>query len=286
MSKTSRPPDRPAGEPPVARRPYTLEKIPFDALCIDPSYQRDQQEAWIAAHLPVFDLNKVGLPVVNRRTDGRYYVVDGQQRIELVKRWLGGDLNGQCIDCRLYQDLSAEEEADEFVGENDRTGMSPLALFRGSLKAGHAEARAIHAIVEAAGLHVGRDKEEGEIAAVAALRWVYRGCKPVAPTRGPKILADVLGTIIAAWGRESGNFVATIITGLGAVYASYAGQLDKPKLATVLAKVEGGREGILAQARMLREAHRGNWTKAVGGAIVGAYNYRLEPKRKLTGWWA
>lgn len=78
-----------------------------DVLKIDHTYQRPADPYHIQAMANSFDLKKLFRIAVNRRPDGSYYVVDGQQRTGAIKL-LGGDY---MIDCVVYHLDTVEEEA-------------------------------------------------------------------------------------------------------------------------------------------------------------------------------
>lgn len=56
----------------------------FRSLCIadlviDPEAQRRLVDTWVKKEVPRFDPEKLGHIVVNKRTNGKLYVIDGQR---------------------------------------------------------------------------------------------------------------------------------------------------------------------------------------------------------------
>lgn len=78
-----------------------------DQLKIDHTYQRPADPYHIEAIANQFDLKKLFRIAVNKRTNGSYWILDGQQRVSAIKL-LGGNY---MIDCVVYHLATIEEEA-------------------------------------------------------------------------------------------------------------------------------------------------------------------------------
>ena len=93
--------------PRVADQVGENKLLNVDELNVDHTYQRPADPYHIAAMAANFDLKRLFRIAVNQRPNGKYYVVDGQQRTEAIKL-LGGDY---MIDCVVYHLATVEEEA-------------------------------------------------------------------------------------------------------------------------------------------------------------------------------
>lgn len=104
-----------------------------DELNIDHTYQRPADPYHIAAMAANFDLKRLFRIAVNRRPNGKYYIVDGQQRTGAIKL-LGGDY---MIDCVVYHLATIEEEAALYYYLNwDRKNPNSFDRWRARLALG------------------------------------------------------------------------------------------------------------------------------------------------------
>jgi hypothetical protein len=129
-SRSSRLPPLPAR---VADQVGTNMLLNVDDLNIDHSYQRPADPNHIAAMAVNFDLKRLFRIAVSQRPDGKYYIIDGQQRVGAIKL-LGGDYN---IDCVVYHLATIEEEAALYYHLNwDRKNPNSLDRWRARLVLG------------------------------------------------------------------------------------------------------------------------------------------------------
>lgn len=108
--------------------------IPINDLLIDHEYQRnvtnDHNILDIASN---FDWSGFGNLIVMRRTDGKLYVVDGQQRLAAVRK--RGDI--EKVPCLLFLSAGVKQEAKAFlIGNYHRKPVTAIVKFRASLLAG------------------------------------------------------------------------------------------------------------------------------------------------------
>jgi hypothetical protein len=144
-----------------------------DVLNIDHSYQRPADPNHIAAMAANFDLKRLFRIAVNQRPDGKYYVIDGQQRTGAIKL-LGGDY---MIDCVVYHLATVEEEAALYYHLNwDRKNPSAFDRWRARLALGDADVVRIQQELEYADLTLNKSGNAlRTIKAVGTLHsWVDR----------------------------------------------------------------------------------------------------------------
>lgn len=243
-------------------------------LVTHPLAQRAINMHWVREQAKSFDIEAIGVPVVCRY-QGALYIIDGQHRIGILREVGWGD---QQIEVDLYDEMSLDEMAAEFLRRNTKINIRTFDKFRIRITAKDPVASAIMEILQKFALVLEARTAEGAINCVAALEATYR--KP----GGDKALQRALGLVIEAWGRASTNFSGAIVEGLGLVFLRYGESIDRAGLAKKLSSVSGGAPGILGRARSQRETRGGSVAYCVGDQIVSLYN-RGRGTGKLENWW-
>ena len=183
----------------------TIGDVPLSKMTVSGRIQRDLKPSRVAHLVSVFDLDDFGLPVVNLR-EGKYYIIDGQHRIEALKEWLGNGWEEQKVECRVYEGLSESEEADMFDRLNDVLAVRAFDRFKNRVIAQRDVELRIYRIVESESLCISRDKVPGAIGAVDTLRKVYMRSDGDTLARTLRIIRDPFG---------NAGFEAQIIDGIG-----------------------------------------------------------------------
>lgn len=157
---------RDPGEPPV------LDWLDKQAIDVDPTYQRELDEARVERMLTWFDWKAFGALVVSKVDSGRYHVTDGQHRLEAAKRHPGVSV----VPAVIIEAGGTVGEAENFVSINrDRRNVSSLQLFWAQCAAGDVEALAVTDVATKAGLSVQRypaskgEYHPGDTIAVSAI---------------------------------------------------------------------------------------------------------------------
>ena len=257
--------------PPKVQQAARLRWVPLDQLRINPDAQRvinPSQVDHIAANL---DLDRIGCPVVSSR-DGRFYVLDGQHRIEALRQ-VG--FTDETIQCWVSEGLMSEDEADVFLKENDILAVPAIAKFLVSVHAGRDIESDIDRMVRSAGCIVSRDHLPGAIQAVGTLRRVY--------DRDPSSLPRALRIIRDAYGDA--GLEAAVIDGMGYLVGRYNGELDDAVAAAKLGKAMGGVSGLLGKAEKMRLATGTAKGQCVAAAAVEIINQGAARGKKLPSWW-
>jgi len=171
-----------------------VEQLDIDDLGIDRSYQRKLNEDWLTSKLSVYDEELIGVIEVSRRDGGGKFVIDGQHRLELVKRWRG---NGK-INAIVREGLTSEEEASLFAILNkERRQPTSLEIFRSELRAGDPEAVLINRIAATAGFRIYDQADD-----YMALRSVQSLRKILHWKNGEEILQTTLNFAARIWKSE------------------------------------------------------------------------------------
>lgn len=237
---------------------------PIDLL-VDSEVQRRIDPAWVAKLTRDFDEDQLDTPYVSRRADGDY-VIDGQHRIAALIRMGLGDRK---IQCKVYFDLTRQEEAVIFLARNHRTRKpNPFDRFRMELLIGEAEAVEIDKILTAAGLRLAPSGDDGAVSAVEALRRVHR----------LGVLETTLLVLKSTWGDARSAYDKTILVGLAQVLRQRMDDLSLDRLTAQLAK-SGTPEALIGQAKTLAGIRRSTPAVACESIIVDIYNKGLRSGR-------
>lgn len=239
--------------------------------------QRDLNQSRVEHLLAEFDLDDFGLPVVSWR-DGKYYIIDGQHRIEALKRWLGKGWETQKIECRVFQGLSEKDEADMFDRLNDVLIVSAFDKFKNRVTAGREVEVAVNRVVQEQGLTIARTRKQTGaacVSSVSSLLKVYTRSDGVVLGRTLRIIRD-------AWGDV--GFEAAVIDGVGLFCQRYAGVLDEKRVIDKLHNTRGGVKGLLGKADVLHKQTGNARGQCVAAAVVDIVNSGAGGK-KLPSWW-
>lgn len=158
------------------------------------SYQRDEKKAWIKSRS--FDPLQYTEITVAPRKDGRWAIVDGQQRYHLA---MASGLTRMWAKQLPQMDLR-EEAALFFAMQTGRTTPTALDRFRAGIYAREEETLEINKQVESAGFWVDlRKGTKDPVRKVESVGHLYRIYREV---HSPLIIKRALQAIDAAWDCE------------------------------------------------------------------------------------
>lgn len=250
---------------------FTYEMVPTDKLLIDARYQRDPIKSWISVLAHSWNEDKNNPFVVSLRSNGNYYVMDGQQRhgaLQLMEN------PPDQVFAKVFRGLSVEQEADLFVSAaEDRKGLTTEARFKASVQANHQWAVAIQRAANEAGFRIGAKGAQNNIAAIAAAREIYR-------RRGEPFLGRVLRIIHQAWPDQSNAARSAVLYGLEYFLVKFP-DAENRRLITALASTSPSR--IEATGHGYAETLNSSLNPATGYAIFATYNHGLRTN-KLQNW--
>jgi len=242
-------------------------QLAVSTLMVDPNVQRGLDRNRVARIADELDLHAIGTITVSHRGNGSYHVIDGQHRVEAVKL-AGGD--AEKVDCRVFDELTVEEEARLFRLLNNTTKLQALDKFKVRVVEGEPTAVAISDVLAKHGWKVAGGSGDGCFSAVAAAERIW--------SRDPKAVDRTIHTITRAWGHEAIATNGFIVEGLGLVYARYADAIDDNSLADKLARYPGGPAKLIGSARGLRDAYRFTTPTAIADLVVEIYNANRRTK--------
>src|SRR5579872_6883673 len=184
----------------------TTEWLPIDQIAVDRSYQRQPSSSKIGLIAKRFNLYAAGFPVVSLREDGQLILVDGQHRLEAMKK-----LGIASVECAVIRGLTVQQEAEVYTYCNTvRKAPAALDVFRARLVAGDSTAIAIQSAVEKCDLSIqfqsGR-RLPNSIWAVTALEDIYK--------RGREALLEkVLFLATRSWPDDINALEAKVLLGI------------------------------------------------------------------------
>lgn len=257
-------PEAPAepAAPEPKRDPY-VTALPVEALFPDRSYQRDLDPARVARMAKAYDAALVGIVEVSERAGGRFAILDGQHRWAMTKDVLFEQENPH-IACRIHSGLSVDEEAKLYHRLNTtRKQLTGWDRWKARRGAGDPVVREIEKACAEAGWVVDYRMKRGRTTSTVGLEKLYA-------LGGPGLITYVLGVVSAAWGDDAEGTARPIIEGLGNIVGSYANELDRARLISVLSGMVPRQ--LNARAAAAREVHKGTLDKLTAHVIIEEYN--------------
>jgi len=204
--------------------------------------------------------------------NGIYHIIDGQtRRAALMQLW--NDPH-QRVPCRVLN-AKTKKDAARIWSTMNSGHKSPSAIekFLVDRTAGEAEATTIDRIVSGLGLKVAADFSDGVIAAVGALRTVYR-------KHGDAGLTWTLGTIRETWGKDREAYHGSIVQAFGDLFGKHTKVLDRNRLVRVTQK-QYTPNRLLASAKTARDMFKGTVPSKVVELLEASYNNGLRNAPRL-----
>lgn len=245
-------------------------ELAIDALNTDFSYQRPLDPRYVRYIAENLDPARFGIVHVSQRSDGSYWIVDGNHRVHAL-RSLGEKWLDTKVPCRLYKGLSVAQEADRFVGLNGFHAVRIFSVFKGKLVSRDAEALTISRIVEGVGYQFAPNPKYG-IACIGALYRVLRGHGGKKAVPSEERMERVLRIVSKAYEGDEWTPSGIVIEGLGLVIERHGEWVDDARMVQKLSKRPGGHAKLHADARALARVEGGTVVFAAADLIINAYN--------------
>lgn len=243
--------------------------LPVSVLNVDNSYQKPLSMAHVKKITKNFDPMGVGQIHVSKRSDGTYWVFDGQHRTAAYR-----ELGIENINCIVYEGLTIEEESKGYVFYNNTMQQTQLQKFKAELLAGVPEAIKINNIVKSLGLAVDTERNGEPIRAVGAIKDIYF-------KYGGNDLRETLYVLKEAFGENKQAYQAFIIKGVHKFLDDYKDNKKFDKTWLINRYKKFGISELIKQANSFHSMHGGSKKDAVGLASVKLYNYNKSKDNKL-----
>jgi hypothetical protein len=255
-------------------RSCKIEFVPIGKMYVSEVGQRQERQYRVDALVSNFDIDRLGMPVLNLR-DGRFYILDGQHRVAAFKLWNGPGWESVQLECQVFKGMSESEEAEMFLRLNDVLRVGAFDKFEKAVVAGRKDESAVKRSVEQQGLSISKHKTPNSIGSVSSLMRVYKRSNADTLGRALRIIRDAYG--------ETG-FEASVIDGIGHLCQRYNGALDEQSAKNRLGSAHGGVKGLLNRASTLQLKTGNSKSMCIAAAAVDIINTGKGGK-KLPNWW-
>lgn len=266
----------------ILEKQATIETLAISDLLIDREYQRTVSMSKVKLISERFNVAAAGVLVVNMRIDGRIFLIDGQHRLEAMKKC--GLLT---VQCRICYGLTQSEEAEIYVYCNTaRKNPSALDTFRARLIRGDAIAETINRIVDECGLMIdfslghthGRSRSSKSIWAVQAMEEIYQRAK--GGKEGEKLLKEVLMLASRSWPDEGDAMKSFVLLGLTLFHLKYQGRYHREEFIAKMHITDF--KALNRRAQYHAESSGGSIHTAFAKALQEAYD-KGRKSRRLEG---
>lgn len=243
------------------------EKLVIESIGVDPTYQRDFDEARARAMSKEIDDSRIGVPVVSRRADGKLVVVDAQHR--LAAKTLAGQ-GGESLLCEVHIGLTKQQEAELFLKLNGgRKAIRAWDRYRARMVARDPIAVEFTRIVEKCGLRIGPAQGRNTLCAVQSIESVHRRNRNLETTL----------SLLKKWGEgDPASLDGDLLKDVSCFLLDFDGNLDVAAFAEKLSKHDPA-----MVLRKIRGAHdlSGKRRPAANSVLREIYNARRLKKDRL-----
>lgn len=251
---------------------WEYAEVPLRLLRVDPRYQRKVNAAFVRKAVKRFEADAVGVITLSLRDDGYYYIIDGQQRSEIMRGVEGVDGS---ISGRYKRGMTLQQEAELFRLLDTKWTMSVDDKFRAYLAAGEPDIVMLDAIAKRHGWEPGPGRPTGSrYGCIRGCGWAFHAMQ-TSPLSAGENADHVLGLAARAW-PDRPMLPSSLLDGLLMFHARYRGKYDPKRLVTVLS-------GMSPEDWRLR-SRQAPGSGSIGqiiNCVAKAYNYRLLGRRQL-----
>lgn len=249
-------------------------------LTVDITVQRYLNTPHVSRMQKTYDPLAIGAISVSLREDGTYYVMDGQNRVELTRRMRGTRAKMLCL---VYRGLTLEDEARLFVKTNNSVGVRPLDKFRVRLVEGERVAVELNSILTDHGWRVppGGTRGQGHFLSVGELERVWNGADNRLKKEHPDAVRLTIATLTEAWGHQPDAVRSELIGGIGRLFIRYP-DADWERVARGLSISGSPIQFVAAAKSRVTNGHQKLYN-AIAALAVETYNKGLRSNR-LSVW--
>lgn len=242
-----------------------FELIPIKELVSNQDYQRTLSIAHIRRAVENFDLYQIN-PVKVSRRNGINYVFNGQHTIEIVVAASGS--RDTPVWCMVYEDLTYVHEASIFADQQKFVKhLTPMETFVAHIEAKEEKYLMMQDLVRSYHLEISDSRQNGTIAAVAALEYIY-------DKYGYHVLDKTLRLCVATWEGEQYSLSGNILKGIARMVYAYGDVLRED--------IFKDRIGLLSVKLLTRTAkERRPGALGYAEAMVIQYNKRCKYRLSL-----
>lgn len=241
-----------------------VDAIAVSDIFADHTYQRDLDTGRVTRMAKAYDPQLVGILEVALRKDGRFAVIDGQHRWEMLKTAHPAGPRAY-VACNVHTGLTVEQEAQLFYDiDKHRRRLTGWDRWNARRGAGEQVVLDIEATATAAGFSVEPRTTDGTIRCVGSMEKIVN-------LSGLQLLDSTLAVIVGAFGRTVDAVTGELVHGTALVLAYYGpDELDVKRLVSAMQSVAPRQ--VLARADALREVQKGQKPRLVASVLVDRYN--------------
>lgn len=241
-------------------------------LWIDPAVQRTLRRARVNDMANDFHPEALGVLTVSWRSPKRIHVIDGQHRYRAAEAVAYAGI----VQTNEYHNLTIPQEAALFRLLNNTEKVSRIDQFTVRCVEQDPNATRLAGFLASHGWSVGASSMEGRLSAIGSLERVF--------ALSPQAADATLHVLTKAYGHRPAAVQGSLIEGLGRMLAKYwENGVDLEDLAKRLAKVPGGPDGLVGNARGQQLTRSGNLSTQVARVITNLYNQKRRTT-KLPDW--
>lgn len=267
-------------------RESELKAIPANELEVDPGVQRQLNPDRARALGAAFDESKMGVLVVSARRSlvtaedmasedpvFRYVVLDGQTRLAALRVFTGDPKTSYPVLCQVFHGLDRREEAQVFLGLNDRAAVRTVDKFRLALVAGEHWAQDLHGVISRHGFEADRGGDvRHRFTAVGSAQRI------MTQERGLDALDRAFDLLVRAWGHQANTVSSEAVDGVGRLYLRHGAAVDTVGFAARLARKDTPKT-FKANVMAMRGALRLSRSEAAYRYVLSVYNTGLRTNR-------
>lgn len=256
-----------------------IEWLPIDEIRFDKEYQRELSHNKVRLIAENFNEAAAGVLIVNQRTGGSYYGMDGQHRLAAMKK-----VGKLLVQCKVCRGLTQAQEAKIFIYCNTvRKTPDALDTFKARLLARDPAALAINATVERCGLTIqfvystgshGKRRSPQSVWAVTAMEDIYK-------RGGDQLLSDVLTLVNRAWPEEGDAKKAYVLLGVMGFHLKYKGRYSRDDFVEKMHVTDF--RSLARRAQYHAESGGGSIHTAFAKALQEAYDKSRRTRRLEKG---
>jgi hypothetical protein len=248
--------------PETGRIKYEMVERKVGDLWVDPKVQRSLKKGRVTKMAGDFKPEALGVLTTSFRSADRIHVIDGQHRYRSAE---AAAYTGT-LQTMEYHGLTIAEEAALFRLLNTTEKVNRVDQFIVSCMEENPDSLRLAKFMADHGWSVGTSATDSSLAAIASLERVY--------ALSPDAADGALAVLTAAFGHRPSAVQGSLIEGLGRMLARYGRAVDLDDLAKRLAKIPGGPDGLVGNARGQSFSRTGNLSTLVARIITGIYNER------------
>lgn len=241
-------------------------RLPIKLLKVD-KYQKKLRSKVINKIVNNFDPVVLGLIHVSLRDDGSYWIFDGQNRTEALKK-----IGFEYADCLVFTGLTYQQEAKAFNAHQNSSKPTKVEEHRARVEAEDILSLEIEDVLHSMGLEFSNATSKTRMKTVTTVYEIYDGL-------GKDGLIELLNVMCKSFGNEDKPFVANVMRGLNDVMKEYGSKVNDKWLIKQLSKITTN--DLNLRANGFKDVHGFSKRQAMKMAITQCYNHRKSERLKL-----